>query len=71
VAAGGPEPADLHAAVGRWRDVDALVDRHLRAVLAGVPDEPADPTAAFAAHGARGVLGYYDHAVHEPVEPDR
>jgi hypothetical protein len=51
--------------VGRWRAFDALVDRHLRDLLAGVPADPADPTAAFAAHGARGVLAYYDHEVHQ------
>ena len=72
------EPADLDTAVARWRALDALVDRHLRDLLAGVPEEPADPTAgdgalrsstvdpAFAAHGARGVLRYYDHAVQAP-----
>ncbi|MEJ2888037.1 hypothetical protein [Actinomycetospora aeridis] len=59
------EPADLDAAVGRWQDFDALVDRHLRGLLAAVPDEPSDPQAGFAAHGARGVLRYYDHAVHD------
>ncbi|MFC5141917.1 hypothetical protein ACFPK1_27035 [Actinomycetospora rhizophila] len=62
------EPADLDAAVGRWRALDALVDRHLRDLLAGVPDEPADPGAAFAAHGARGLLRYYDHAVQAPED---
>ena len=69
---GEPEPADaaidLAAAVARWQAFDRLVDRHLRDLLAGVPDEPADPTAGFAAHGARGVLRYYDHAVREVVE---
>ncbi|WP_328305168.1 hypothetical protein [Actinomycetospora sp. NBC_00405] len=59
---------DVATAVARWQAFDRLVDRHLRDLLAGVPDEPADPTAGFAAHGARGVLRYYDHAVHEAVE---
>ncbi|WP_433029703.1 hypothetical protein [Actinomycetospora sp. CA-053990] len=59
---------DVAPAVARWQAFDRLVDRHLRDLLAGVPDEPADPTAGFAAHGARGVLRYYDHAVHEGVE---
>lgn len=65
-------PDDVAAAVGRWRAFDALVDRHLRDLLAGVPADPADPTAAFAAHGARGVLAYYDHKVHQrdPEDPD-
>ncbi|WP_208114384.1 hypothetical protein [Actinomycetospora succinea] len=58
------EPADLDAAVARWRALDVLVDVRLRELLAGVPEEPADPSAGFAAHGARGVLRYYDHAVH-------
>jgi hypothetical protein len=70
-AAGDPaDPAELHAAVARWQAFDGLVDRHLRDLLAGVPDEPADPTAAFAAHGARGVLRYYDHVVHDVPEAD-
>ncbi len=68
-AFGDDAPGDVAAAVGRWRAFDALVDRHLRDVLAGVPAEPADPTAAFAAHGARGVLAYYDHEVHQR-DPD-
>jgi hypothetical protein len=59
---------DVAAAVARWQAFDRLVDRHLRDLLAGVPDEPAGPTAGFAAHGARGVLRYYDHAVHEMAE---
>lgn len=59
---------DVATAVARWQAFDRLVDRHLRDLLAGVPDEPADPTAGFAAHGARGVLRYYDHAVHEVAE---
>ena len=63
-----PTSHDVAAAVARWQAFDRLVDRHLRDLLAGVPDEPADPTAGFAAHGARGVLRYYDHAVHEGVE---
>lgn len=66
------EPAeaavDVATAVARWQAFDRLVDRHLRDLLAGVPDEPTDPAAGFAAHGARGVLRYYDHAVHEAVE---
>lgn len=69
-AFGDDAPGDVAAAVGRWRAFDALVDRHLRDVLAGVPVEPADPTAAFAAHGARGVLAYYDHEVHQR-DPDQ
>ncbi|HWN29172.1 MAG TPA: hypothetical protein VNP37_19565, partial [Actinomycetospora sp.] len=68
-AFGDDAPGDVTAAVGRWRAFDALVDRHLRDVLAGVPAEPADATAAFAAHGARGVLAYYDHEVHQR-DPD-
>jgi len=63
---GEPESVDVGAA--RWQAFDRLVDRHLRDLLAGIPDEPTDPTAGFAAHGARGVLRYYDHAVHEGVE---
>lgn len=59
---------DVATAVARWQAFDRLVDRHLRDLLAGVPDEPTDPAAGFAAHGARGVLRYYDHAVHEAVE---
>ena len=62
------EPASVDVGAARWQAFDRLVDRHLRDLLAGVPDEPADPTAGFAAHGARGVLRYYDHAVHEGVE---
>ncbi|GAA4772602.1 hypothetical protein GCM10023200_01170 [Actinomycetospora chlora] len=64
------EPADLDAAVARWRAFDALVDQHLRGVLTGVAEagEPADPAAGFAVHGARGVVGYYDHAVHEGAD---
>lgn len=69
-AFGDDAPGDVAAAVGRWRAFDALVDRHLRDVLAGVPVEPADPTAAFAAHGSRGVLAYYDHEVHQR-DPDQ
>ncbi|MHC1560673.1 hypothetical protein ACR9E3_17080 [Actinomycetospora sp. C-140] len=57
------DPRDLDAAVARWEAFDALVDRHLRAVLAAAPAEPADPGAGFAAHGARGLLAYYDHRV--------
>jgi hypothetical protein len=68
-AFGDDAPGDVAAAVGRWRAFDALVDRHLRDLLAGVPAEPVDPTAAFAAHGARGVLAYYDHDVHQR-DPD-
>ncbi|GLZ48464.1 hypothetical protein Acsp06_46490 [Actinomycetospora sp. NBRC 106375] len=62
------DPRDLDAAVARWEAFDALVDRHLRAVVAAAPAEPVDPGAGFAVHGARGVLRYYDHAVGEPVE---
>ncbi len=69
-AFGDDAPGDVAAAVGRWRAFDALVDRHLRDVLAGVPVEPAHPTAAFAAHGSRGVLAYYDHEVHQR-DPDQ
>ncbi|WP_433783442.1 hypothetical protein ACQPX6_25595 [Actinomycetospora sp. CA-101289] len=69
-AFGDDAPDGVAAAVGRWRALDTLVDRHLRDLLAGVPAEPADPTAAFAAHGARGVLAYYDHDVHQR-DPDQ
>jgi hypothetical protein len=68
-AFGDDDPGDVASAVGRWRALDALVDRDLRDLLAAVPVEPADPTAAFAAHGARGVLAYYDHEVHRR-DPD-
>ena len=64
----GASPRSVDVGAARWQAFDRLVDRHLRDLLAGVPDEPADPTAGFAAHGARGVLRYYDHAVHEVVE---
>lgn len=57
------EPADLAAAVARWRAFDALVDRHLRAVLASTPEQPEGSQAGFAAHGAGGLLAHYDHAV--------
>ena len=68
---GAPGPAvDPATAVARWQSFDRLVDRHLRDLLAGVPQEPAGPGAAFAAHGARGVLRYYDHVVHEAAELD-
>lgn len=67
-----PESSLERAVAERAGAFDALVDRHLRDLLAQVPAEPAAPGGGvvapvdpgFAAHGARGVLRYDDHAVH-------
>lgn len=44
----------------RWRMLDDLVDRRLRAVAAA--GDPGDEQAEFARHGTAGVVAYYDHA---------
>lgn len=72
-----PESSLERAVAERAGASDALVDRHLRDLLAQVPAEPAAPGGGvvapvdpgFAAHGARGVLRYDDHAVHAVDEP--
>ena len=46
--------------VVRWRMLEDLVDRRLRAVAAA--GDPGDEQAEFARHGASGVVAYYDHA---------
>ncbi|QGK72323.1 hypothetical protein GIY23_15545 [Allosaccharopolyspora coralli] len=58
-AFGEQEPAD---AAARWRELDELIDRHVRTVLDLAAPDPADGSADFAAHGATGVLTYYDMA---------
>lgn len=54
--------------VARWRALDDLVDRRLRAVVDAADAADAagaleGTRAGFAVHGARGVLAYLDHAL--------
>ncbi len=56
------EPENAVDAAARWRELDELIDRHVRTVLDLAAPEPTDRSADFAAHGAKGVLTYYDVA---------
>ena len=56
------EREDDEDPTARWRALDDLVDRRLRAV-ADTPTPGLDEAAEFARHGCAGIVGYYDHAV--------
>ncbi|MEJ2868688.1 hypothetical protein WCD74_13025 [Actinomycetospora sp. OC33-EN08] len=53
------DAGDEEEPTARWRALDTLVDRDLRAVAA-VDPAGLDDEAEFARHGCTGVVGYYD-----------
>lgn len=57
----GTQPSPTEDATARWRALDALVDRDLRACVE-TSGAPAEGMAGFAVHGAGGVLAHYDTA---------